>query len=204
MRGAFILTATLILIFGVAVPEFLAASTPGYDSTSQFLSELGAVGAEGAMWTNFAGFLPVGVLWFAATIQLYRHSPKGAASAVGALLLLGTAASYAGAAFFPCDPGCPIEGSAAQAMHNLLGLIGYLTVPPALLALGLHYAGRGHPGLGVAALAVAAIFSSAFFFMTSADASPMRGLWQRVGDYSLFAWMFLASIALPWPARGAA
>jgi hypothetical membrane protein len=204
MRSNFVLTAGLILGFGVAAPEIVGRLTPGYDPSTQYLSELGATGAANANIMNFAAFLPAGVLWLIAILFLVRLSPKGAA--FGAALLALTALSYVGAAFFPCDPGCPAQGSERQLMHNLTGLLGYAGAAPGLILLGVHYLRRGPQTLGFISLAAAALFTVGFVQMLTADASngaaPL-GAWQRLADYSLFVWMFLAAQILSRRGGGA-
>jgi hypothetical protein len=151
---------------------------------------------------NFAGFLPTGVLWLIAVIQLWRASPKGVSPTVAAGLLSLTALSYLGAVAFPCDPGCPAEGSERQAAHNLLGFAGYVGAPPALVVLGLHYLRRGILALSVISLVTGAVFSLGFALMVGAEAAAggaLKGVWQRMADYSLFAWMAAAAALLSRP-----
>lgn len=194
MRTFHLIAAVLLILFGSAAPEIIGALTPGYDPRSDFLSELGAPGAPYSALMNYGVFLPVGVLWAIATILLWRGLPKGALGAAGAFLLLGNAVSYIGAAFFPCDLGCPGEGSFSQAMHNLTGAIGYFLSPPALAMLGAHLLAKGRAALGAATLLVAALFSASFMLMMVDLNGADTGLWQRITDYSLFVWMLIAAL----------
>ena len=67
----------------------------------------------------------------------WRALPR---SKLAGLALIGVAfyaAGYVVAAFLPCDAGCrPAQPSFSQAIHNVVGLGGYVAGPLALIALG--------------------------------------------------------------------
>lgn len=170
-------------------PVLGAVGTPGYSHAAQFISELGAHGAPQAQLVNWAGFLPTGILltlfaWFA-----WRALPASLAATLGLSGLSLFSLGYVAAAFFPCEPGClPAEPSLSQTLHNLLGLAGYLTAPPTLLALG--WAARSWPGArylatlgfigGGGALAGLLGLSPDFAYV---------GLSQRLLEGSVLAWV---------------
>lgn len=201
MRSLHLAVSALLIFCGIALPTALGALWADYDPARSFLSELGATGAPHAAVMNVAGFLPVGVLWALAAVLLYMRSPKSALLSAGALLLFGNAVSYVGASVFPCDAGCPLEGSGAQAMHNLLGVIGYLATPPALFCLGMAFFKNNRP-LAILTFLTAAVCAAGFFVMASPEAAPVRGLAQRSVDFTQFAWMFVAAL-LTRPRQGA-
>lgn len=187
------LTGVLLVLFGIAAPEIIGALTPGYDPQSDFLSELGAPGAPFAALVSYGVFIPIGVLWAILAVMIWRALPAGALGATGGFLLLANAASYIGAGVFPCDAGCPGEGSFSQAMHNFTGAIGYFLTPPALALIGAHLAGRGRTAFGAVTIAVAALSGLSFAMMVSDLESDTAGFWQRLTDYSVFLWMLLAA-----------
>ncbi len=163
---------------------------------SNFISELGAPGAPYAELMSYGVFVPVGVLWAIAAMSVWRALPPGAIGAAGSILLFANAISYAGAGIFPCDAGCPGEGSFDQMMHNLSGALGYFLTPPALALIGAHLIGRGRAAIGALTLAVAALSGLSFIAMASNLEGGTAGLWQRLTDYPLFVWMLIAAFFL--------
>lgn len=201
MRTLHLAAGVLLLICGIALPTVLGVLWTDYDPASSYLSELGATGAPYAAIMNYAGFLPVGVLWALAAILLYFRSPKSGLMLAGALLLLGNTVSYLGASAFHCDAGCPMEGSNAQSMHNLLGVIGYLATPPALFCLGIAFLKHNKP-LALLTFLTAAACMGGFLLMAAPEADAIKGLAQRAVDFTQFVWMFAAALLIR-PARTA-
>ncbi|MEQ9506505.1 MAG: DUF998 domain-containing protein [Hyphomonas sp.] len=191
--------SALLIIFGIGLPVLIGALTPGYDPLSDYLSELGAAGAPNSVLMSYGVFLTAGLIWTASTFAFWRAQP-GIITSVAAILLLGTAVSYIGAAFYPCDAGCPMEGSAAQDMHNTFGIVGYLATPPALALAAAAFFARGRKALGILSLAVCAAFISGFVLMIGDHGGSLMGLWQRLADFSLFLWM---AVTLPLLSRRA-
>jgi len=194
MRKALLTTTTLVLIFGIVVPSTLGFMWPDYSAAKNYLSELGAIDAPHADWMNFFGFLPLSILWTVSLLMLLRIPPKSALLTLGVLLLIGTSVSYMGAVIFPCDTGCPLEGSQRQFMHNALGVIGYITAPPGLALLGAHYMKTGNRFLGLLTLFAAGSALLGFLALGSSEAAPMKGAWRRLADFSLFFWIFAAAL----------
>ncbi len=196
MRTIQLLTGVLLAFLGIAAPEIIGALTPGYDPRSDFISELGAPGAPFAALMSYGVFVPVGVLWAIAAVLLWRALPPGAMGAAGSILLLANAISYAGAGIFPCDAGCPGEGTFDQMMHNFSGALGYFLTPPALALIGAHLMAKGRAAIGALTLAVAAMSGLSFLAMASNLEGETAGLLQRLADYPLFVWMLIAAFFL--------
>lgn len=167
---------------------------PGYDHTSQFISELGAVDSPfGLMFSRF-GFLPAGLLLCAFAFLAWRASPKSTLATIGFIGVALFYFGYVGAGFFQCDAGCrPDTPSFSQTMHNLLGLLGYFLAPLTLAFLGL--AARkwpnarllslwGYIGATLSALALA-MFSPSF---------PFVGAVQRVLEGAMLVWVLAFSV----------
>ncbi len=195
MRTFHLAVSALLVVCGIALPTVLGALWADYDPSRSYLSELGAANAPHAAIMNYAGFLPVGILWTLSVALLYARSPKSGLLLAGALLLLGNSVSYLGASVFPCDAGCPMEGSNSQTMHNLLGVIGYLATPPALLCLGLAFL-KSSRTLALVTLITAAICVTGFIVMASPGASQVLGLAQRSIDFTQFVWIFAAALLI--------
>ncbi|WP_428407904.1 DUF998 domain-containing protein [Hyphococcus sp.] len=190
-----IAASVLLILCGVLLPSALGILWAEYDPASSYLSELGASGAPHAAIMNYGGFLPVGILWALAATMLYARSPKNGLLLAGAFLLLGNSVSYLGASIFHCDAGCPMEGSGSQAMHNLLGVIGYLATPPALACIGLASLSHNKLLASLSFLTAAACLIG-FVTMASPEAAHIRGLAQRSVDFTQFFWMFAAALLI--------
>lgn len=176
-----------ILLGGVLVP--------GYDPSSQYLSELGAEGAPHATLVNLGVFLPVGALVAVFVLCGWRQLAPTRGGAAGALLLLGVSAGYLIAAVAPCDAGCPSSGSLRQSVHNAGGLLEYLGGGFGLLLIGRALLRRpGSQGTALSAVfAATAVLGVFFLALGPQPESPIRGLWQRVAEFSLFGWIALAA-----------
>ncbi len=194
MKTLHLTIAALLIVTGVILPQTIAEMQVDYRWMGQYLSELGATGAPHARVMNNFGFLPTGVLWAAALYLLIRRVRGGKAFVIGALLLMGTSISYIGAYVFPCDLGCPIEGSEKQFMHNTLGLVGYLTAPLGLFLIASQFFRSRQSNLGALSALAAVLVTLGFILMAAAgDASP-KGAWQRLADFTLFFWL----LAVAW------
>ncbi|MEM8771531.1 MAG: DUF998 domain-containing protein [Pseudomonadota bacterium] len=182
--------ATLLIAGGVILPQTLGMMQSDYHWTDQYLSELGASGASNAAIMNSFGFLPVGLLWLAAISILVLRLSGGVLMVLGGLLLAGTSVSYVGAFLFPCDAGCPLEGSEKQLMHNLLGVVGYLTTPLGLVFVAIRFLSAKSTALALLTFAAAFLATIGFLMMASSVDAPLKGAWQRLADFTLFFWMF--------------
>ncbi len=164
--------------FGLIVPVTIGFLTPNYNAMQQYISELGAHGAPNASLVNLGIFLPTGIISLIAILWLVTQLPRP--QRLPALLLLGIGLGNIGAALFPCDAGCPAEGSAQQSIHNTIGLAQYLSGGIGLLWISR----RGSPislYLGIVVLACV--------FLMGGPGAELRGLWQRVAELCLFGWL---------------
>lgn len=189
------LGAIYLGLSGVILPEVLGFSRSDYNSISNYLSELGAVGTSTHTLATYFGFLPVALaclvilkfLW-----QTLERTPRASAALI--LIGIGIPVGYLGAVFFPCDYGCPVEGSARQAMHNLFGLFAYPLGALGLILLGLSLS---HRILKALTLFAGAAMALGFVMMLSPDQANWRGGWQRLGDYSAFIVLITLVFTVP-------
>lgn len=166
------------------------AVTPGYDHTTQFISELGAKGAPHAAEVNLLGFLPAGIFMTLFAVLAWVALPKSFASAIGFIGIVLFALGYGAAAFFSCDAGCSMENpSREQVLHTTFGLAGYVTAPLALFALSR--AATRWPGAGfLSALGiVSAVGAAGGFIAMLAPDTGYTGLAQRVLEGSVLIWV---------------
>jgi hypothetical membrane protein len=74
---------------GMVLPEILGFLADDYRSTSNYLSELGAVDAPYTFVINYFGFLPVGLTILVLVGLLWRRLPRNGLVNVGLVCLLG-------------------------------------------------------------------------------------------------------------------
>ncbi|MDC0586600.1 DUF998 domain-containing protein [Gammaproteobacteria bacterium] len=194
-----LLLILLVLLFlsGVLLPEFIGFLSSDYDSISNYLSELGAVGAEYSRVVNYFGFLPTAFSVLFITLLLQSNFSNTRLSRAGFLLVgIGYFIGYFGAFIFPCDFGCPSEGSFSQNMHMILGLISYLIAPVGLILLGIGL--RKDPMIihSLASFIATFIFLLGFFMMLNPSQIDLLGFWQRLIDYTVFVLLIFLSLNL--------
>ncbi len=184
--------AWVLLAAGIIVPETTGFIQEGYTSTAHYLSELGAYEAPYAGFINYAGFLPVGLTTVFLVYRLRGMLPRSPLVSAGLIALLGISVGYLIAVFFRCDAGCPAEGSARQGVHNMAGLIQY---PGMIIGLFLIYFGlrkNSSQGFSALTLLTALLVTTGFFLLALGVLPEVKGIWQRLADYSAFLWFLLA------------
>ena len=121
--------------------------------------------------------------------------PRARGMRAGLACLGAAGVAYLVSAVFPCDPGCPSEGSVAQSIHNAFGLLEYAG---AVVGFGLLARALRSPACALAALGVAA----GWVAMLTPSLAPFRGASQRVAEAAIFLWIGYASVLLlrpePW------
>ncbi|MFJ4371168.1 DUF998 domain-containing protein [Pseudomonas japonica] len=114
------------LFFGVLLT---ASQFPGYSHVDLAMSQLGAVGAPTHDWSPWVNNLPLGLLFVLCALGLLRRFRGAGLAAVSALLVLVHGLASISAGIFPCDQGClPVEPSLAQKLHNLSGLVMFVSL----------------------------------------------------------------------------
>ena len=192
-----LILSVLLFLSGVLLPEFIGFLSSDYNSISNYLSELGAVGAEYSRVVNYFGFLPTAFSVLFITLLLQSNFSNTRLSRAGFLLVgIGYFIGYFGAFIFPCDFGCPSEGSFSQNMHMILGLISYLITPVGLILLGIGL--RKEPMIihSLASFVATFIFLLGFFMMLNPSQIDLLGFWQRLADYTVFALLIFLSLNL--------
>jgi len=173
-----------------------------YNLINHFISELGAAGAEYSRIINYFGFVPTAFSALIITLLLQSKFSNTRLSRAGLLLVgSGVFIGYFGAFIFPCDYGCPAEGSFSQNMHNNLGLIYYLIIPVGLFVLGIGL--RKEPMIINPSISFGAtfIFLLGFFMMLSPSQIDLLGLWQRLADYTVVVFLIFMSLFVKGESR---
>ena len=185
------LLLTLALAMALLVPIVGGSLVDGYSHIESYISELGAVGTQWGSLVSLGGFLTTGVL---VILFLFAAAPTIKVSGrakLGYALLYFIGLSYVGAAFSPCDVGCPAQGSLRQGIHNTLGIFEYV-----LGGIGLLLIASGHFSAGTKSsikptLFVAGVLVIASFLaMATPELTQWRGLFQRIAEILLFGSLF--------------
>lgn len=177
------------------VPPLVAGVlTPGYSPIRQYISELGAIDAPHGALVSFGTFLPAGVLLVLTCLALGTRVPPTPRARLGLALLALLGVSWVVAAFAPCDAGCPAEGSARQALHNLGGIVGYLGAGAGLLLLAGAWRTAGAPAMHVRlTTACGLLLIVGLFVMPAPEVAAVRGAVQRVMELAASGWMIAAA-----------
>ncbi len=192
-------------IFGVfvliAYTSIGGATYPGYNHLTQYMSELGAVGAPHHTLISWGGFFLFGMLITLFAISAGIALPKSALSMIGFLGLAAYASGSTAAAFFPCDFGCrPEQPSFSQLMHTLIGGISYLLGVVGLMLLGiaaLKWNNAKH-------LAILGIAAGIFAFIALGFLDPSftyLGLAQRALEACINLWILACAFYIRTQAK---
>ena len=190
-------TLCLTLFFSsIILTEFIGFLRSDYNLINHFISELGAAGAEYSIIINYFGFLPIALSALTITLLLQSKFPNNRLSRAGLLLVgSGVFIGYFGAFIFPCDFGCPAEGSFSQNMHNNLGLIYYLIIPVGLFVLGIGLRTEAMIINASISFSATSIFLLGFFMMLNPSQTDLLGLWQRLADYTVVGFLIFMSLS---------
>ena len=198
MNSKSVLLRTMCLtlfLSSIILNELIGFLRSDYNLINHFISELGAAGAEYSRIINYFGFVPTAFSALIITLLLRSKFTNTRLSRAGFLLVgSGVFIGYFGAFVFPCDYGCPTEGSFSQNMHNNLGLIYYLIIPVGLFILGIGL--RKEPMIINPLISFGAtfVFLLGFFMMLNPSQIDLLGLWQRLADYTVVVFLIFMSL----------
>jgi hypothetical protein len=179
------------------VPLVGAYGEPRYSQRAQFISELGAADAANARLVAVFGFVPIGALVLAFVVLMAGVFPRSRRTSLGLFGLAAVGTAYLVSALFPCDAGCPSEGSFSQSVHNLFGLLEYVGALSGLLLLANALRSSAEwRSLGGPSIACAALIAVGFFAMLTPALQPMRGASQRIAEAAIFGWVAYTSLRL--------
>jgi len=190
-------TVFVLITSGIVLPEIVGYLRDDYRFFSSYLSELGAIGAPFSSFVKFAGFLPVGLASSFLVIVLLQQLPRVSSVRGGLICLLGVAVGYFGAVLFPCDYGCPADGGIRQSIHNLAGLIQYAGAIIGLFLIFFGLRSRASRAFSFVTLIAALAVTFGFILMLVPELQQMRGVAQRLADYSIFLWFGYAVLSDP-------
>ncbi|MGE8359365.1 DUF998 domain-containing protein [Pseudomonas sp.] len=189
----------VLLGSGMVIPLWLfvgvmltALAYPGYSHLDQAMSQLGAQGAPTQGFSAWVNNLPLAVLFvlFALGVARRFRASRLALFSAGLILLHGLGSL--GTGYFPCDQGCaPAQPSFSQQMHNLAGLLMFLSLTLASLLWG--FLGKrllASAGFGVFSIACAVLAVATVVLMAQAvESGQLFGLYQRINYGISVAWV---------------
>jgi len=201
VRSLAALSGILGVLLFIAATIIGGLQSPEYSHVRQYISETYATGTPWGEALRYYGFIPSGFLIALFALFAMRSLPGSRQATIG---FLGLGLFYGSGtvvcSVFICDAGCGRDltsVSESQLIHNAMGLLTYVTVPPCLLLLGV--AARGWPnGHGVSRAGsilggIALMFVGLFLF---APGSPYAGLVQRVIEGAVLAWILVCAFHL--------
>ena len=170
---------------------------PGYNHISQFMSELGAVGAPHDALMNMAGFFGTEILFVAGLVLALSLMPKTKTNIIGLLFLFGYPIAVSVSAWAPCDAFCrPEEPSVSHIIHMTSALFGYLCAVIGLSILAQQSCQSNTSTLlRMSSYALAPILIVAFGSMTPDNA--YAGAIQRLAETTLYGWTIWWMTTLP-------
>ena len=184
-----------LFLSSIILNELIGFLRSDYNLINHFISELGAAGAEYSRIINYLGFVPTAFSALIIALLLQSKFSNTRLSRVGFLLVgSGVFIGYFSAFIFPCDYGCPAEGSFSQNTHNNLGLIYYLIIPVGLFVLGIEFRKELMIINSSTSFGATFVFLLGFFMMLNPSQIDLLGLWQRLADYTVFVFLIFMSL----------
>ncbi|RIA21188.1 putative membrane protein [Ectopseudomonas oleovorans] len=194
----------MLLGVGVLIPLWLffgvlltALAYPGYSHLDQAMSQLGAQGSPTQGFSAWVNNLPLGVLFVLFAVGVMRQVRGSRLASFSALLIFVHGLASFATGYFPCDQGCaPAQPSFSQQMHNLAGLVMFLSLTLASLLWGfLSKRLLGSRGFGLFSLACSVLAVVTVVLMAQAvEAGHSFGLYQRI-NYGISV-IWVAGLAL--------
>ncbi|MGN8261822.1 DUF998 domain-containing protein [Pseudomonas sp. SMSB3] len=195
----------VLLAAGLFIPVWLllgvwltARFYPGYDHLQQAMSQLGAVGAPTHSWSAALNNFPLAVLFIALAWGLARRWQGSRLAQASALLVLLHGIGSLGTGVFACDQGCaPVHPSTSQLLHNLSGLVMFLslTVASALWVwLGARLAGSGALSVGSLVCLIGSLLT-VMMMAQAAESGQLFGLYQRLNYGICVLWVAALAVS---------
>lgn len=195
-----------LLIFGIAAPlwmligvAWVASRFPGYSHKTQVMSELGAISRPTQRIQPLVNNYPIGILFSIFGVGLLLAFPGELTAIVTGILIVSHGASHIVAGIFPCDADLGVENpSPAQKLHNIAGLVMYLSLLAACIVWALPstvapYWFRWY-SLGSAVVSIVFVY----YMARALNGGRNIGLYQRLSYGILASWSAVFSAVLIW------
>ncbi len=196
-------TQSLLAICGIIGPVIYTIIViimgflhPDYNHVTQYMSELGAVGAPYAVIMNTLGLPLLGLLTIFFAIGLHRDIGDSKDSKIGPFLIAVSGTALVMTGIFPCDPGCAdvtFVGNMHSAFATIAG-VGMFLAPIALYPrLRSDQRWQGYLVYSLATVVLAGIISAVFGLKIFEE---WTGALQRISMSLLLLWMEVIAIRL--------
>lgn len=191
--------------FGVLGVALFVATTilvgflnPNYNHSSQFISELYAVGAPNADIIRYYFYIPSGVLFLLFALFSNAALPKSGLKTLGFIAIgFGYGIGTILCSIFNCDAGCNpnfVNPTLSQIIHNFMGMITYLVVPAGIFCIAIVSRKWENSKRFSNLSFVLAIVSFVFVLLFNASLnSPFKGLLQRMIEGTILIWILICS-----------
>ncbi len=165
---------------------------PNYSHTSQFISELGAIGAPSAFIINFFGIIPFGVGILFHSMHIFQKGPsnKSRYFTIGFLALSGSLFVVAG--LYNCDVRCSfIDISREGLVHNIAAMFAFLFAVLGMISMGIGSiveSWKRNTKIIFNSLSLLGVILFLVIAFEGID-SPFRGVYQRVFLINFSIWI---------------
>lgn len=185
------LSGVVLFVLGVVLGGL---QFENYSHIQQYISESYATGTPYGAQLRFGLYIPSGILMAMFAFLSPSVLPKSAlvkCSFYGIGIFYGLATIVV--SLFPCDAGCNpelINPSISQIIHNAMGALTYLIVPPCMVAIGIK-AAKWENGTKLYKVSLFCGMT-AFCLMLVLAQNPLGayvGLQQRIIEGSILFWI---------------
>jgi len=176
--------ALVLLVIGSIVP--------GYSHSSQFMSELGAVGSPYQNEMNVFGFILLGLFIIGFSVGLYRTIASGWSGKIGSLLFLFGGIVMVLVGLFPCDAACDTV-TFTGTMHEVTSTVASVSVIFGIFFIARQLRVRESGRLWVYTLLtglLTVLFSLVYLWVDT----PFPGTVQRVSMAIPLVWMVVTGL----------
>ena len=191
------LLGVFISLFAVVMPSCFALRFKNYTAIKNTLSELGSVNSPYKRAVANYYFLPLALANIIFLLSAY-YLLEGALSYPAPFILMSfVSLGYFIAALFPSDDGSPMKGSVRNQVHNLGGVFEYIGSGSGLVLLGTLPQSSLWGGVWSLYLIISGgVILTMLVLLALPSLQSIRGLTQRIAEYSYFGWVFVFSLSL--------
>lgn len=195
---------SVLILSGVVAPLWMLAGViivarlyPGYSHRHQVMSELGARNRATTKIHPWINNLPIGFWFVLFGVVLLKDEPTNSLLFFTGVLMIVQGISHWVTGLFPCDEDMGIpKPSTGQVIHNLAGLIMYLSLLVACLLWTIKTHSLPTWFLLYSALSALVSVVALVLMLRALKTNVNLGLYQRINYGVLAAWVMVLSVML--------